>query len=89
LIANYAVGGMAVDMSAANVMTFFELPSSGITYAQASARASARGDRPLVIDNVVCSPIEQKLLDYLTEGENMREVLLRDPRRLAEAARRR
>lgn len=83
LVANTATGGMAIDLSAADYMVFFESPPSVIVRRQAEARPLARGSRPVVVDDVVCASIERKLLDFLEEGENLRERLLDNPRQLA------
>ncbi|MBO0736424.1 MAG: hypothetical protein J2P48_07630 [Alphaproteobacteria bacterium] len=87
LVANAATGGMSIDLSAAEYLCFFESPVSLIARRQAEARPLARGSRPLVVDDLVCAPIEAKLLDYAAQGANLREALLRDPRKLAEELR--
>jgi hypothetical protein len=80
LVANAATGGMSIDLSAADYILFFESPASVIARKQAEARPLARGSRPLVIDDLVCAPIEQKLLDFILEGDSLRDALLRDPK---------
>jgi SNF2 family DNA or RNA helicase len=84
-----ATGGMAIDLSPADHMIVFESTPSVIIRKQMEARPLARGDRPLILDDLICAPIERKLLDFLAQGEGLREVLLRDPRRIAEQVRRR
>jgi superfamily II DNA or RNA helicase len=87
LVANTATGGMSIDISAADYMIFFESPASVIIRKQAEARPLSRGNRPLVMDDIVCAPIEQKLLDFVLEGESLRDALLKDPKGLAEQLR--
>ena len=83
MVSNTAAGGMAVDLSAADYLLFFELPASVIIRRQAEARPLARGGRPLILDDLVCAPVEQKLLDFVAEGKNLRDALLKDPKGLA------
>ena len=83
LVSNTAAGGMAVDLSAADYLCFFESPASVIIRKQAEARPLARGGRPLILDDLVCAPVEQKLLDFVLQGQNLRNALLRDPKKLA------
>jgi hypothetical protein len=87
LVANAATGGMAINLSAADYLVFFESPASVIARRQAEARPLARGARPLVIDDVVCAPVEQKLLDFVQEGQSLRDALLKDPKKLAQQLR--
>lgn len=78
LVANAATGGTGINLSAANYLVFFESPS-GVTRKQAEARPLARGSRPLVMDDIVCAPVEEKLLTYAAEGKELLADLLRDP----------
>jgi hypothetical protein len=87
LVSNTAVGGMAIDLSVADMMIFFESPASVIQRKQAEARPLARGARPLIIDDLVCAPIETKLLSFIAQGEDLRNTLLRDPKALADELR--
>lgn len=82
IVANTATGGMAIDLSSADYLLFFESTPSVITRRQAEARPLARGNRPLVMDDLVCAPIEKKLLDFLAQGNDMREAMRRNPRDL-------
>jgi SNF2 family DNA or RNA helicase len=88
LVANTATGGMSIDLSTADYLLFFESTASVIVRRQAEARPLARGSRPLVMDDLVCAPIEQKLLNFLDQGEGLREALLRHPQDMAEQLRR-
>jgi hypothetical protein len=87
LVSNTAAGGMSIDLSVADYLLFFESPPSVIQRRQAEARPLARGSRPLVMDDMVCAKIEQKILDFAAEGEDLRQALLRDPKKLAEELR--
>jgi SNF2 family DNA or RNA helicase len=79
LVANAATGGMSINLSAADYLMFFEAPVSVIARKQAEARPLARGSRPLVIDDLVCAPIEQKILDFHAEGRSLLEELRGNP----------
>jgi hypothetical protein len=78
---------MSINLSAANYLCFFESPVSVIARRQAEARPLARGDRPLVIDDLVCAPIEAKLLDFVREGQSLRDALIKDPKEIAQQLR--
>jgi SNF2-related domain/Helicase conserved C-terminal domain len=87
LVANAATGGMSIDLSKAEYLCFFESPASVIARKQAEARPLARGARPLIIDDLMCAPIEEKLLSFVLEGQSLRDALLRDPKALAKQLR--
>lgn len=85
LVANAAAGGTGIDLPAADVLIFFESPVSPITRAQAAARPMNRGDRVLALDDIVCSPIETKILEYIEQGANLLNTLLKGKRASLEA----
>ncbi len=76
MVANAATGGTAIDLPEADYLCFFESPVSPITRGQAAARPMARGDRPLILDDLVCAPIEGKILGYIAEGDSLLSKLL-------------
>jgi len=88
LVTNVATGGMSIDLAICDYLLFFEAPPSAIIRKQAEARPLARGSRPLVMDDLVCSPIELKILDFHATGEDLRSALLRDPKKFTEELRR-
>lgn len=78
LVANTATGGTSIDLSQADYLCFFESPCSPIVRTQAEARPMGRGlDRALAVDDLLCSPVEQKILGYIQEGEDCLRKLLR------------
>ena len=81
LVANVAAGGLSINLSAAEYMVFYENDPSLIIRKQAEARPLARGSRPLVIDDLVCAPIERKILDFHAQGRSLLDVIRRDPKR--------
>ena len=81
LVANTATGGTSINLPQADYLCFFESPCSPITRAQAQARPMARGDRPLIVDDLICAPIEDKILGFINEGNDMLKVLLRGNRK--------
>jgi hypothetical protein len=82
LVANTAKGGMSIDLHRADYMLFYESPVSPITRTQAEARplAEQRGKRPLIIDDLVCSPIERRVRELVREGKNALKALTSAPR---------
>jgi superfamily II DNA or RNA helicase len=76
------VGGIGINLSAADYMLFYESPVSVTARKQAEARPMARGDRPLVVEDLVCSPVEQKIIDFMSEGGNLMRSLIRKPKQL-------
>ncbi len=78
LIANYRVGGVSIDLPMADYLVFYESPTSPIARAQAAARPMARGKRPLLIDDLVCAPVEQRILGFIKEGKDLARSLLGD-----------
>lgn len=73
-VANHAAGGTGIDLSAAHYICFFESPVSGIGRQQSEARPLARGAAPLVMDDLVCSPVERRILDFHKEGKELSEL---------------
>jgi superfamily II DNA or RNA helicase len=81
LVANSRTGGTSIDLLKCDYMCFYESPVSPIERAQATARplSIARGNRPLVIDDLVCSPIERRILDFIKQGKDLHSALMRRP----------
>jgi hypothetical protein len=73
LVTNPSVSELALDFSAADYMCFFESPVSPIVREQAEARPMSpfRKDRPLIIDDLVCSPVERRILKFIKEGKTL------------------
>lgn len=82
LVANTATGGLSVDLPMADYLLFFESPVSPTIRLQAEARPMARGNRPLLLDDLICSPIERRVLGFVQEGKDMLSAILRDPKLL-------
>jgi hypothetical protein len=76
LIANHVVGSTSLNLPQADYVCFYESPVSPIIRAQAAARPMARGSRPLTIDDVVCAPVERRILDFLQQGRNIMSSLV-------------
>lgn len=81
LVANTATGGVGIDLRNADYLLFYESPVSPTVRSQAEARPLAieRGDRPLVIEDLVCAPVEQRILDFIQEGKNLMRAVMSDP----------
>jgi superfamily II DNA or RNA helicase len=79
-LANSQSGGTSITLNRADYTIFFESPCAPIGRKQAQARAMAnRGDRPLFITDLCCSPTERRILDFIAEGMDL-EQALRNPR---------
>lgn len=71
-VANSKSGGTSIGLNAADYVLFFETPAAPITRTQAEARPNAnRGDRALFIDDMICSPTERRILDFIAEGKDL------------------
>lgn len=81
IVANTAVGGAGIDLQNADYMLFYECPLSPTVRQQAEARplALSRGKRLLVVDDLICSPIEQRIYDLIKEGKHVMKVIMKDP----------
>jgi SNF2-related domain len=82
LVANHATGGTGVDLSAADYVCVYESPVGVIGRDQMRARPLARGNRVLVMDDLVCAPVERKILQFHEEGRALSEMFSK-PRQLA------
>jgi hypothetical protein len=79
IISNAATGGTAINLSRADWLVFFESPPGVISRRQAESRPLARGERLLVMDDLVCAPIERRILDFNQEGRSLLDALVGDP----------
>jgi len=79
IISNAATGGTAINLSRADWLIFYESPPGVISRKQAESRPLARGERPLVMDDLVSAPIEQRILDFAKEGKSFLDALIGDP----------
>lgn len=87
LVANTQTGGTSIDLPMADYLCFFESPVSPRTREQAQARPMARGDRPLMMDDLICAPIERKILGFIKEGRDLSQALVHGGKKLAESLR--
>lgn len=82
LVANSAKGGTGIDLPEADYLLFYESPINTTTRQQAEARPLARGERVLLMDDLVCAPVERKILGYMQEGRDVLAAVLRDKKTL-------
>lgn len=82
LVANTRKGGMSIDLPMADCMIFFESPTSPITRRQAEMRPMSRGSKLLMIEDLVVSGVEQRILDFMTEGKDLMDSIVHERRRL-------
>lgn len=71
LIANHSKGGTGIDLPMADWLGFYESPVSPTIRTQAAGRPLARGERPLLMDDLVCAPVEARILEFIAEGQDM------------------
>lgn len=78
LVINNAVGNMAIDLSCTDYMAFIESPVSATIREQAEARpmAEARQGKILFMDDLICSPVEERILRYAKEGKSLLSNLI-------------
>lgn len=69
LVLNSVSGSMAIDLPMADYILFYESTCDPITRAQAEARPSGRGSLALLIEDLLCAPIEEKILGFISEGK--------------------
>lgn len=79
VVLNWQTGGTSIDLSAAEYMCIYESPSSSIARTQVEARPLARGDRPFVLDDLICAPIEERILGFVAEGKSFVDELRASP----------
>jgi Helicase conserved C-terminal domain/Type III restriction enzyme, res subunit len=73
-VANHGAGGTGIDLSAAHYVCIFESPTSTIVRQQMEARPLARGSAPLIVDDLLSSPVERKILSYVREGKELSAI---------------
>lgn len=78
LVLNAATGSMAIDLPMADYLCFYESPTSPTIRQQAEARPMGRGAKPLIIDDLVCSPVDRKVLGFVKEGKEALSSLIYD-----------
>ncbi len=83
LVANTVTGGTAIDLANADYLCFFESPVSPIVRQQAEARPLNRGKRLLMVDDLVCAPVEDRVLGFVREGKDLMAELVHRPQLLA------
>lgn len=84
LVCNSKSGARGMDFSIAAYQLFAESPLSAITRLQAEKRAqgSARNGRPLFIDDLICSPIERRIIGMIKEGKDIMSEVFSNPRQM-------
>ena len=84
LVANAVKGGMAIDLPVADYVLFWESPTSPVIRQQAEARPMSRGAKLLMIDDLVCSNVERRILSFIKEGKDLLQNLVHVRRTLME-----
>lgn len=74
-LSNTATGGVGVDLSRADYLLFYESPISPTIRQQAEARVLGARTTPLTMDDLVCSPVERRILRYINEGRDLLSTL--------------
>lgn len=86
LVANHATGGVGIDLSASNYMIVYESPVGFISRQQMMARPMARGSTVLAVDDLVCAPVERRILSLHAQGRELNEMFTK-PNELADLLR--
>lgn len=76
LVANTVKGGTGIDLPETEYLLFFESPVDPRVREQAASRPMARGSRSLTLDDLVCAPVEKKILGFIAEGRDLLAQLL-------------
>ena len=76
LVANSQKGGTGINLPETEYLLFFESPVDPRVREQAASRPMARGDRPLTMDDLVCAPVEDRILGFIAEGRDLLAQLL-------------
>ena len=77
LVANSQKGGTAINLPETEDLLFFESPVDPRIREQAASRPMARElDRSLTLDDLVCAPIEERILGFIAEGQDLLKRLL-------------
>ena len=80
IVVQAATGGLAIDLHRADYLLFFESPVSPILRAQVEARplSQARGDKTLLMEDIICSGIERKIQAFLKEGKDLMSAIIHE-----------
>ncbi len=70
IVCNFQSGSVAIDLSEADWMVFYEPAPSATLRLQAEKRPAgpARGDRSIIIEDLIVSPIEEHAASLVEEG---------------------
>lgn len=71
LVCNTASGGIGVDLSRADYMAFVECPLSPTVRQQAEARPLGKKGGHVFVDDLICSPVEARVLNNVMEGKTL------------------
>jgi SNF2 family DNA or RNA helicase len=71
LVCNTASGGIGVDLSRADYMAFVECPTSPTVRQQAEARPLGKKGGHIFVDDLICSPVEARVLNNVMEGKTL------------------
>lgn len=82
LVCQSAAGSMGIELNRADYMLFYEAPVSTTIRIQAEARPLADRTKPLIVDDLICSGVERKILEFAKDGKNLLTSILRDRSRL-------
>jgi SNF2 family DNA or RNA helicase len=78
LVANVVKAGMAIDLPVADYVLFWESPTSPVVRQQAEARPMDRGGKLLMIDDMLCSTVERRILSFIKQGRDLLKNLVHD-----------
>ena len=81
LVTNWRVGGMALNLQVANYCIYYESPVGVVDREQSERRTFREGQTlpGFLIDLVCKGTVDQRILDFHKQGEDVFRALLRDP----------
>jgi hypothetical protein len=81
IVAQAASGNAGLDLSMADYQCYVESPSAAIMRQQSEARAlgSARQGRRLLMDDLICSTVDERALTMAQAGRDLLQEIIFDP----------
>lgn len=74
------IGSEGISLETSDRQIFFEVPDKSIVYQQSDFRAiSPNRTKPLIVEDLVCSPVEENILSYLQEGKELAKSIIFNP----------
>ena len=69
MLVNNGSGDVGIELSRADYLCFIESPVAPTIRQQVEARPQSASKRPLIIDDLVVAPVDEKVLNYVKQGK--------------------